>query len=58
MYSLQLSIDELRVIGSALQELPYRLSAPVILRINEQVNPQDANNGAAPVDNKEASQQK
>lgn len=41
-YLVELSLDELRVVGAALAEQPYRVSAPVIAKINEQVVSQQA----------------
>lgn len=35
--SISLSVNELQVIDAALAEMPYRLAAPVINKINEQL---------------------
>jgi hypothetical protein len=34
---LEFTIDDMQVIDSALAEMPYRISAPVIERINKQL---------------------
>lgn len=42
-YTITLSKQSLSVINAALLELPYRVSAPIIADLNEQLRPQLAN---------------
>ena len=38
---LELTQEQLQIIGAALSELPYRLAAPVIAEINRQIEEQE-----------------
>ena len=38
---LELTQEQLQIIGAALSELPYRLAAPVIAEINRQIAEQE-----------------
>lgn len=38
MHTLKLTDQQMRVINAALIEMPYRLAAPVIQAINEQIS--------------------
>lgn len=40
MFTIELSMEELRVVGAALQELPFRVASPLISNIDAQVQPQ------------------
>lgn len=40
IFTLDLSIQDLQVIDSALAEMPYRLASPVVDRINAQIKSQ------------------
>lgn len=40
MFTITLSMEELRVIGAALQELPFKVASPLITNIDAQVQPQ------------------
>lgn len=43
-YNLKVSDNELRVIDAALAEMPYRIAAPVIQQINQQLSQKDQSN--------------
>lgn len=40
-YTLSLTQEDLRVLAAALQELPYKLAAPLLSKLQEQVSKQD-----------------
>lgn len=39
-----LSLDDLKVIDAALAEMPYRLAAPVVAKINQQLQEEPKHN--------------
>jgi hypothetical protein len=41
-YNLQLTLDQIKVIGVALGEIPTKLGMPVTLEINRQIQQQEA----------------
>lgn len=41
-YNLQLTLDQIKVIGAALGEIPTKLGMPVTLEINRQIQQQEA----------------
>lgn len=45
-YSLRISHEDMRVIAAALQDLPYRIVAPVLARLQAQTDEQDAEQGS------------
>jgi len=40
MFNIELTEQELNIIGQALGEMPYRLAEPVLRKLQEQVNQQ------------------
>lgn len=38
--SLSLSVEQMKVLDAALQELPFKVAAPLIAEINRQIAPQ------------------
>lgn len=40
MFNLTLTQQQIEMIGAALQEMPYRVAAPLIAHINQQLNQQ------------------
>lgn len=47
-FSITLTLAELQVIDAALAETPYRIAAPVIQRINQQLQEQPNATGEVP----------
>lgn len=43
-FELKITEEELQIIGAALVELPYRVSAELIGKINKQISDQDKDN--------------
>ena len=41
MHTLTLNDEQMQIIGAALAELPYRVSAPVLAEINRQIAAQE-----------------
>lgn len=41
MFNISLTAQELELIGAALMEIPYKLAAPLIANINEQISQQE-----------------
>lgn len=46
-YNITVSVDDLKLIAAALQELPYRLSQPLLVKLNEQTEQQDRDRAEA-----------
>lgn len=42
MYTIQVTNEELGILGQALRELPYKLSANLIVNISQQIQRQEA----------------
>jgi hypothetical protein len=47
-YTITTTSENMRIIGGALAELPFRIAAPVISDLQRQVSEQDAARGAMP----------
>jgi hypothetical protein len=46
-YTLALSVEQIVALDAGLQELPYRVAAPIVAEINRQIREQDAAEGGA-----------
>lgn len=47
-YKLELTTSDLSVIDRALQEMPFRLAAPLIAKINSQIQGQQSSDNTSP----------
>lgn len=54
MYKLELTIEELRVIAQSLHEIPYKIAAPILQKIDFQVQPQMKGEQAQPAEPNDA----